>query len=167
MPPNSPVSSLCVPVCHVYSVTLDHSGYPPPLSTFGAHFLLYCWTYCSDVDLCDTMASTATLMVLNQDIQNVRTFTRQFFTCEVDIQRHFRERMYRFLRSEKLLKPHDFRLLSLYASFLRAEPAAFTLELPQRTGIIPSLMIFCLRQMCFDVEGPSYALLCQSLKNMQ
>lgn len=69
-------------------------------------------------------------------------------SCHSEYPLHFLTKVSRQLRSPEILEDNALRLLLLCFISLRNIEKLCTLELPEGTGLVRSLVIACQRQMC-------------------
>lgn len=115
---------------------------------YTVHFLLYFWTYRPTSE--DT---TTALGIVDQlmgcDPSGVPEFVRSVLSCHRDFPRHVLEKLSHCLRHDRIEDDTAQMLLSLCAAFMRHEVATIShITLPDGTGLMPSLLISCQRQMC-------------------
>ncbi|TCD66121.1 hypothetical protein EIP91_001730 [Steccherinum ochraceum] len=137
-------------MCQIYD--REHQTTPPP--TFrAAQFLVYYWTYTNPSS--DTAQIQKFLHYFIQDHRDLvpHQFIRPVLSFHEHFLRDFTAQLCRFMRDERFMELNAKNLLSLAQVFVDTEPKAFSeIELPGRTGLIPSLITCCQRQTCSSYD---------------
>lgn len=120
----------------------------PPLSAYSSQFLLYYWTYTTFYQ--ESFSALDTLHgLICQDADNLPQFVKSSLSWHADYARHLLEKIVLVLRDERVMDDAARRVLYLAGLFVLNDAKAFLqVELPEGSGLLPSIIISCHRQIC-------------------